>query len=71
MEARFTVYPPAGSSIFDLLSWQGRPITYNGAVVGRADKVDIKTDGRVIITADVNEVHARRRLATDFALLDQ
>ncbi len=70
MNANFMLNPPRGSSLFSLLGWQGRPISYNDKVVGRADKVDVKTDGRVIITADLDATYANKQLGLDFILRD-
>ncbi|GEM_PF-2997734 len=70
MKTSFTINPPPGSSLFKLLGWQGRPISYNGEVVGRADIVDVKTDGRVVITADLDAAYANKQLGYDFVLRD-
>jgi len=66
----FTIHPPRGSSILRLCALQGRPISYNGKVVGKAELVDVKTDGRVIITANLDAAHANKQLGIDLVLRD-
>ncbi|MFZ4455979.1 MAG: hypothetical protein ACOYOT_07135 [Bacteroidales bacterium] len=53
-----------------VLSWQGKPITYNDKEVGRASVVDVKNDGRVIITVEVESAYASKKLGEDFVLRD-
>lgn len=36
----------------------------------RADLVDIKTDGRVVITSDLDAAYANKQLGSDFVLHD-
>lgn len=68
----FTIYPPRGLSIFDLLAYQGKPISYRGADVGRADKVEVKTDGSVVITVKkIDEALSGKKLGLDLVLRDQ
>ena len=70
MRIDFTLFPARGFSVFDLLLYQGRPITYNGNVVGHADQVDLKTDGRVIITCEMDACYAGKQLGADLVLHD-
>ena len=66
----FSLISPRGSSTFDLLAYQGSLIHYNGDVVGRVDEVDVKTDGRVVITTDVDPAYATKHLGSDLVLRD-
>jgi ankyrin repeat protein len=66
----FVVNPPAGSSLLSVLQWQGRPITCKGKVIGRAATVDVKTDGTVIVVADIDCECSARNLSADFELRD-
>ncbi|MCX6278009.1 MAG: hypothetical protein NT004_07915 [Bacteroidetes bacterium] len=75
MKTQFTVYVPGLNpgnlmSMMPVLKWQGKPITYNGKEVGRVSVVDVKNDGRVIITAEVESDYASKNLGKDLVLRD-
>ena len=53
-----------------MLAYQGSLIYYNGTIVGRVDEVDVKTDGRVVITTDVKPAYANKHLGSDLVLRD-
>lgn len=62
---------PRSLSILELPAYQGRPISYKGAVVGRADIIELKTNGSVVITVkDIDETLTGKTLGADFVLRD-
>lgn len=75
MKTEFTIYVPGLDptnifSVMPVLGWQGKPISYNGAEVGRISVVDVKKDGRVVITAEVESAYATKKLGSDLMLRD-
>jgi hypothetical protein len=67
---QFVIYPQKQVSFFDLARWQDRPIKYDGKVVGKALIVDLKTDGRVVITSELHINYANKKLGLDLVLRD-
>lgn len=69
-ETQFVIYPQKPVSVFDLGRWQGRPIKYEGKVVGNALAVALKTDGRLVITTKLHKKYVNKTLGVDLRLQD-
>ena len=75
-KSNFTIYVPGLNptnpfSVLSVLSGlHGKPILYNAKEVGRVSVVDVKTDGRVIIIADLKPAYSTKTLGSDLVLRD-